>query len=88
MIQDLSGSWCIKGTDESILVMGSPVPLMHHDPDRSWITDPDLSEITQRNAPLVFTMILVVCYLPATTTYTHSSADIKTFKDGISILFS
>ena len=19
----------------------SPVPLMHHDPDRSWITDPD-----------------------------------------------
>ena len=22
-------------------VMDSPVPLMHHDPDRSWITDPD-----------------------------------------------
>ena len=21
--------------------MDSPVPLMHHDPDRSWITDPD-----------------------------------------------
>ena len=33
MIQDLSGSWCIKETGES------PVPLMHHDPDRSWITD-------------------------------------------------
>ena len=40
MIQDLSGSWCIKGTGESTLVMDSPVPLMHHDPDRSWITDP------------------------------------------------
>ena len=41
MIQDLSGSWCIKGTGESTLVMDSPVPLMHHDPDRSWISDPD-----------------------------------------------
>jgi len=25
------GSWCIKETDESTLVMDSPVPLMHHD---------------------------------------------------------
>ena len=41
MIQDLSGSWCIKGTGESTLVMDSPVPLMHNDPDRSWITDLD-----------------------------------------------
>ena len=41
MIQDLSGSWCIKGTGESALVMDSPVPLLYHDPDRSWITDPD-----------------------------------------------
>ena len=42
MIQDLSGAWCIKETDESVtLVMNSAVPLMHHDPDRSWITDPD-----------------------------------------------
>ena len=41
MIQDLSGSWCIKGTGISALVMDSPVPLMHYDPDRSWITDPD-----------------------------------------------
>ena len=42
MIQDpsdLSGSWCIKGTGESTLVMDSPVPLMHHALDRSWITD-------------------------------------------------
>ena len=31
----------IKGTGESTLVKDSPVPLMHHDPDRSWITDPD-----------------------------------------------
>ena len=41
MIQDQSGSWCIKETGKSTLVMDSPVPLMHHDPDRSWITDPD-----------------------------------------------
>jgi len=47
VIQDLSGSWCIKGTRESTLVMDSPVPLMHHDPERSWITDPDHSKGTQ-----------------------------------------
>ena len=41
MIQDLSGSLCIRGNDESTLVMGSSVPLMYHDPDISWITDPD-----------------------------------------------
>ena len=37
----LSGSWCIEETDKSITRMDSPVPLMHYDPDRSWITDPD-----------------------------------------------
>ena len=41
MIQDPSGSWCIKGTGESITRVDSPVPLMYHDPDRSWINDPD-----------------------------------------------
>ena len=41
VIPDLSGSWYIKRTDESALVMDSPVSLIHHDPDRSWITDPD-----------------------------------------------
>ena len=41
MIQDLSGSWYIKGTGESITRVDLPVSLMHHDPDRSWITDPD-----------------------------------------------
>ena len=41
VIQDLSASWCIKGTGESTLVMDAPVPLMHHDSDRSWITDSD-----------------------------------------------
>jgi len=41
VIQDLSESWCIKGTGESMARVDSPVPLMHHDPDRSWITDPD-----------------------------------------------
>ena len=48
MIQDLSGSWCINGTDESIIKEDSPVPLMHHDPDRSWI-----SGSPQRNAALM-----------------------------------
>ena len=41
VIQDLSGSWYVKGTDKPTLVMDSPVPLMQHDPGRSWITDPD-----------------------------------------------
>ena len=40
-MQDLSGSWCIKGTGESMTRVDSPVPLMHHDPDRSWIPDPN-----------------------------------------------
>ena len=42
MIQDLSESWCTKGTGQSITKVDSPVLLMYHDPDRSWITDPDL----------------------------------------------
>ena len=37
----MSGSWSIKGTDESMTRVDSSVLLMHHDPDRSWITDPD-----------------------------------------------
>ena len=41
MIQDLSGSWCIKRTGESMTRVDSPVLLMHYDPDRSWISDPD-----------------------------------------------
>ena len=32
-MQNLSGSWCIKGTDESTLVMDSSVPLTRHNPD-------------------------------------------------------
>ena len=27
------GSWCIKGTDESLSRLDSSVPLMHHDPN-------------------------------------------------------
>ena len=50
MMQDLCGSWCIKGTDESVTRVDSSVPLMDYDPDRSWITDPDLDS-PQRNAP-------------------------------------
>ena len=41
MIQDLSGSWCIKGTGESMARVDSSVSSMHHDLDRSWITDND-----------------------------------------------
>ena len=41
VIQDLSGSWCIKGIGESMSRVDSSVPLIHHDPDKSWITDPD-----------------------------------------------
>ena len=40
-ISDPRSVWIIKGTDESTLVMLSSVPLMHHDPNRSWITDSD-----------------------------------------------
>ena len=44
MIQDLSGSWCIKRADESILVMDSSVSSMHHDQTDLGtliLTDPD-----------------------------------------------
>ena len=39
--QDLSRSWCMEETDESITRMDSLVPLMYHDPDSSWIADHD-----------------------------------------------
>jgi len=54
VIQDLSGSWRIKGTGESTLVMDQPVPLMHHDPDRYWITDPALDHPEGRQPKLVW----------------------------------
>ena len=41
MIHDLSVAWCIKVAGESMSRVDSPVPLMHHDTGRSWITDPD-----------------------------------------------
>ena len=42
MIQDDSDHGASnKGAHESTLVTESSVPLMHHDPDRSWIIDPD-----------------------------------------------
>ena len=41
MIEDLSGSWYIKRTDESMTRVDSPLPLMQHVPDRSWIPDSD-----------------------------------------------
>ena len=42
-------AWCIKETGESMTRVDSPVPLMHHDPDRPWITDPD-PDHPKRNA--------------------------------------
>ena len=55
MIQDLSGSWGIKGTGKSVTRVDSPVPFMPHDPDRSWITDPnsDHPEGTHSPVPLM-----------------------------------
>ena len=64
MIQDLSGSWCIKGTGESMTRVDSPVPLMHRDPDRSWITDldPDHPKGTQpkSNFNLISALLLKI----------------------------
>ena len=41
VIQDLSGSWRIKGTGESMARVDSSVPLIHHERGRSWITYPE-----------------------------------------------
>lgn len=41
MIQALSRSWCIKGSDEFMTRVDSSFPLMHNVPDRSRITDRD-----------------------------------------------
>ena len=51
--KDLSESWCIKRTAES--TMDSPVPLMHHDPYRSWFTDPNPCGSPKRDTPLINT---------------------------------
>ena len=53
VIQDLSGSWCIKGPGESMTRVDSPGSLMHHDPDRSRQILDHWSELglPQRNAP-------------------------------------
>ena len=50
-------SWCIKGTGESMTRVDSPVPLIHHDPDRSWITDPN-SDHPKGTHP-IFTMFVL-----------------------------
>ena len=39
----------------------SPVPLMHHDPDRSWITDPDLDHPKGTQPLITLTMPLSRC---------------------------
>ena len=48
----MAGSWYIKGTGESTLITDSPVPLMHHDPDRSWITDPNSDHLKRTHSPV------------------------------------
>ena len=47
------GSWCIKGTDESLSVVDSSVPFMHHDP-----TDDLRSQIRFRILPKKRTLSL------------------------------
>ena len=59
MIQDLSGSWCIKGTGESVTRVDSPVPLVPHDPDRSWISDPN-SDHPKGTHPNLFLLVSIV----------------------------
>ena len=41
IVQDILPNDLMGCPFESTLVMDSPVLVMHHDPDRSWITDPD-----------------------------------------------
>ena len=72
MIQDLSGSWRIKGTGESTLVMDSPVSLMHHDPDRSWITHPDPDELKATQPKLTLDYLEETRQTTTTTLYFSS----------------
>ena len=53
VIQDQSGSWCIKGIGEYTLVMDSPVSFDAPWWDRSWITDPD-PDHPKGTHPLIF----------------------------------
>ena len=48
VIKDLPGSWCVKEMEESMARVDLWVPLMHHEPDRSWITDPDPDHPNQK----------------------------------------
>ena len=52
---DLSGSWCMKGTGESMTSVDLLVPLMHHDPARSSVDHWSELGSPQRNAPLRYT---------------------------------
>ena len=66
VIRVLSGSWCIKGTGESVPRVDSPVPLMPHDPDRSWISDPNSdhpkgTDPKSFKGPLILSMLQSFC---------------------------
>ena len=67
MMKDLSGSWCINGIEESTSVMDSPVPLMHHDPDRQTDHDqtrPDQIKGKHRKLPSLMCGISLAVLLP------------------------
>ena len=62
VIQDLSGSWCIKGIGEYTLVMDSPVLLMHH--NETDLGSPILIQITPKERTLWSLEIsVIICTL-------------------------
>ena len=53
------GSWCIKGTGESLLRVDSPVPLMHHDPnDLRSVNHWSFFGSSKRNAPFSLSILM------------------------------
>ena len=80
MIRDLSGSWCIKGTNESTLAMDSAVPLIHHDQDTSWITDPDPGHPKGTHLPAVPYVSAIIECVRVTSLKIISSSGIRRTK--------
>jgi len=48
------GSWCVKGTEESISRVDSSVPLMHHDPNDLGLQNPLSDSFIFKNPILDF----------------------------------
>jgi len=64
------GSWCIKGTNESVFRVDSSVPLMHHDPsdldpdpDHPKGTHPGSLRLIVRNSSILSDSLLLVAML-------------------------